>query len=107
MFVFDETNDPGLRSWVESANAAGCDFPIQNLPLGVVRGGGRVFVASAIGDSVVDVGACVSCGLMDALPVEARGALAEETLNAFMAGPREWRVALRRLLSELLQGGPV
>src|SRR5438445_13575029 len=31
----DETHDPELRSWVESANASGCDFPIQNLPFGI------------------------------------------------------------------------
>ncbi|HSS38328.1 MAG TPA: fumarylacetoacetase, partial [Polyangia bacterium] len=28
------THDPALRSWVASANQAGCDFPIQNLPFG-------------------------------------------------------------------------
>ena len=33
----DDTHDPARRSWVESANAAGTDFPIQNLPLGVFR----------------------------------------------------------------------
>jgi len=33
----DETHDPDLRSWVESANAPGCDFPIQNLPFGIFR----------------------------------------------------------------------
>ena len=31
----NETHDPAARSWVESANQAGCDFPIQNLPFGV------------------------------------------------------------------------
>ena len=33
----NETHDVALRSWVESANAAGTDFPIQNLPFGVFR----------------------------------------------------------------------
>jgi len=33
----DETHDPALTSWVESANAPGCDFPIQNLPFGIFR----------------------------------------------------------------------
>jgi fumarylacetoacetase len=33
----DETHDPGLKSWVESANEPGCEFPIQNLPFGVFR----------------------------------------------------------------------
>ncbi len=29
----DETHDPSMESWVESANDPGTDFPIQNLPL--------------------------------------------------------------------------
>ncbi len=31
----DETHDPARRSFIESANRDGTDFPIQNLPLGV------------------------------------------------------------------------
>jgi len=31
----NETHDPNLRSWIESANDPNTDFPIQNLPLGV------------------------------------------------------------------------
>ena len=33
----NETHDPAARSWVESANRPGCDFPVQNLPFGVFR----------------------------------------------------------------------
>lgn len=32
-YPIDETHDPNLESWVESANDPGTDFPIQNLPL--------------------------------------------------------------------------
>ena len=31
----DGTHDAALKSWVDSANTAETDFPIQNLPLGV------------------------------------------------------------------------
>ncbi|HRQ72001.1 MAG TPA: fumarylacetoacetase [Phycisphaerales bacterium] len=31
-YDINETHDPNLRSWVESANDSGTDFPIQNLP---------------------------------------------------------------------------
>lgn len=31
-YAIDETHDPNLKSWVESANDPGTDFPIQNLP---------------------------------------------------------------------------
>ena len=37
--MIDKTHDPGLRSWVDSANRPGCDFPIQNLPVGVFQEG--------------------------------------------------------------------
>jgi len=33
----NETHDPQRRSWVESANREGCEFPVQNLPFGVFR----------------------------------------------------------------------
>ena len=36
----DATHDPGLRSWVSSANAADTDFPPQNLPFGRFRRAG-------------------------------------------------------------------
>ena len=47
----DHTHDPALRSWVESANVPGCDFPIQNLPFATYHSG-RAGVA--IGDRVLD-----------------------------------------------------
>ena len=35
MCDLDETHDPALMSWIESANDPATDFPIQNLPYGV------------------------------------------------------------------------
>src|SRR5215203_2197774 len=32
-YEINETHDPNLRSWVESANDPSTDFPIQNLPI--------------------------------------------------------------------------
>lgn len=53
----DETHDPSLKSWVESANNPKTDFPIQNLPFGrfrrAVEEGFRTGVA--IGDRVLDL----------------------------------------------------
>jgi fumarylacetoacetase len=56
--VLDETHDPNARSWVESANAPGTDFPIQNLPFGVFRRKDDNLeprIGIAIGDRIVDV----------------------------------------------------
>ena len=33
--TLNETHDPARRSFVDSANAPGSEFPIQNLPFGV------------------------------------------------------------------------
>ncbi|HNI85260.1 MAG TPA: fumarylacetoacetase, partial [Ottowia sp.] len=51
--TLDHTHDPTARSWLAAANAAGGDFPIQNLPFAVLRraGSGEPFRgAVAIGD---------------------------------------------------------
>ena len=58
--TIDETHDPALKSFIASANALGCDFPIQNLPYGAFRrrsatGGPRIGVA--IGNQILDVAA--------------------------------------------------
>lgn len=47
-----DTLDPGLESWVESANAPAADFPIQNLPFGRFRReeDGAWHIGVAIGD---------------------------------------------------------
>ncbi|MDP2018097.1 MAG: fumarylacetoacetase, partial [Hydrogenophaga sp.] len=54
----NHTHDPEARSWLESANAPGTDFPIQNLPFGVFRrqGSSEAFRGGvAIGDQVIDL----------------------------------------------------
>ena len=57
----NETHDPARRSFVESANAPDCDFPIQNLPYCMYRPAGtqnaQLRVGVAIGDQILDVAA--------------------------------------------------
>jgi fumarylacetoacetase len=56
----DQTHDPGLRSWVESANEPGCEFPIQNLPYGIFKRRGAKESPRggvAIGDQILDLAA--------------------------------------------------
>jgi len=98
------THRPDLRSWVESANKPGTDFPIQNLPLGVFRdweGDESPRVGVAIGDSVLDVTA-VRAGLFAGSARRAVEACTEPALNALMALGGEFWGALRARLSELL-----
>jgi fumarylacetoacetase len=51
----DQTHDPKLESWVESANDPGTDFPIQNLPWCVFKGQRGLEVGARIGDMVLQV----------------------------------------------------
>ena len=106
----DQTHDPRLRSWVDSANRPSCDFPIQNLPFAVFRraGGGENFRCGvAIGECVLDLGALDMLTPFEGLGAEALAACAEPSLNRLMALGREAWAALRRGLSACLrQGSP-
>ena len=67
MAVLDFTHDPDRTSWIESANQLDSDFPIQNLPFGIFESAdGSQNIGVAIGDSILDLGACASKGLLPA-----------------------------------------
>lgn len=55
--ALDDTHDPALQSWVESANDPATDFPIQNLPFGRFRRADDMDwrIGVAIGDHVLDL----------------------------------------------------
>ncbi len=103
--ALDETHDPALRSWMESAQAAGTDFPIQNLPFGVFRHDyeERPRVGIAIGDHVLDCLAATRAGLFGALSPVVRDALQSWSLNALLAAGRADGRAVRRAASRLLR----
>ena len=100
----NETHDPARRSFVESANTPGCDFPIQNLPFGVFRPalGQPPRVGVAIGDQILDVAAASAA--LDGPAAAAARACSEPRLNHLMSlGPPDWS-ALRLALSRGLSG---
>jgi len=105
LMSIDETHRHTLRSWVESANAPDHDFPVQNLPLGAFRlaDDAAPRLGVAIGDRVLDLAACDSAGLFDALSPALRRALHAATLNALFALGREPLRALRLAVSRLLR----
>jgi fumarylacetoacetase len=100
----DETHDPHLRSWVATANAAGSDFPIQNLPFGVFRRGPTdpPTIGVAIGDQALDLRAAADAGLLEERR-EALSACRESSLNSIMALPARTRLELRRTICRLLE----
>ena len=94
MTALNATHDPALRSWVASANEAGTDFPIQNLPFGRFRRAGSdepFRIGVAIGDQVLDL--------------RAVGLIATDDMNALMARSAAERSALRAAISQGLRAG--
>jgi fumarylacetoacetase len=109
--ALNETHDPQLRSWVASANAPHCDFPIQNLPFGIIKAhaGAAACGAVAIGDQILSLAAACgtaafAAGEVGPLAARAAQAAAGSSLNALMAlGHESWsalRLALSRALRE-------
>jgi fumarylacetoacetase len=109
MVMSNEINDTHaleLRSWVESANTAETDFPLQNLPFGVFSRRGTnesPRIGVAIGDKVLDLAACAQGGLLDQLDPAAAAACEESPLNQLMSLGRAHWSELRRRLSALLR----
>jgi fumarylacetoacetase len=103
--VLDDTHRPDLRSWVESANDRASDFPIQNLPLGIIRRSVREtpVAAAAIGDKVLDLGAASRAGWLSNAARDAVAACADGTLNGLMALGPDSRRALRVALVDALR----
>jgi len=89
----DATHDPKLRSWVVSANEAGCDFPIQNLPFGTYSRAPRwePRIGVAIGDRILDLRLARLIDTND--------------MNELLAANTEQRRGLRAALSEGLAEG--
>ncbi len=104
-FPVDETHDSALTSWVQSANAPGTDFPVQNLPLGVFRRHGthdRPRIGVAIGDQVFDLFTAAQASLVSGADT-LREACVAPSLNALMSLPHAHRLQFRHALSELLR----
>src|SRR5262245_21287619 len=101
--ALDETHEPSLESWVDAANGHP-EFPIQNLPLGVLSPGEaeRPRGGAAIGDRILDLSRAAQSGLLTGEAQTAATLASDAELNACMALPSAARRALRRQLSALL-----
>jgi len=103
--VIDETHRADLRSWVDSANDPTTDFPIQNLPLGVVRRDATdtPVAAVAIGDEVMLLDVAARLDLLVGPARDAVAATAGGALNRLMALGPNARGALRAGLVDILR----
>ena len=104
MYQINETHDPKLESWVESANDPATDFPIQNLPFCVFAGPQNPDmprVGVLIGDKIVDVWGLYGSGVISAETRHAAVASSDPNLNR-LAGEPSSSSNLRRRLVGLL-----
>jgi fumarylacetoacetase len=91
-------NNPSLRSWISVPE--GSDFPIQNLPFGVVKSNGSVScVASRIGDTVIDIAQLFEMGQLHVDGFTASD-FQQEYLNPMMKKGKEATRLLRQALSD-------
>jgi fumarylacetoacetase len=104
-FPIDQTHDPALVSWVDSANDPASDFPIQNLPFGRFRSSaepGPWRLGVAIGDAVLDLNAAgvvgdAAAGAVLERSIAERRELRERLSAGLRRGSekeRQWRGAL-------------
>lgn len=105
-YILNETHNPDALSWVASANAHDAEFPIQNLPYGVFSHRSTddpPRVGVAIGDQVLDIGACHQMDLFSGMAYVAAEQCNAPALNGLLRlSPAHWS-ALRRRLHELLR----
>ena len=106
----DHTHDAARSSWLDSANAGGGVFPIQNLPVAVFRrkATDEPFRGGvAIGDQVIDLAAVTRAPCLQGPAAQAAAACAQPVLNDFFAlGPAAWS-ALRHGLFALLESSAI
>ena len=104
----NETHEPSLTSWIESANSPDTDFPIQNLPFGVFSRKGDVErrVGVAIGDQIIDIGESLSANLWTGKARDIARWCDRPNLNELMQAPKDSLSEFRARLSELLSGTP-
>src|SRR5215510_10194609 len=110
-YTINETHDPNLRSWVESANDPNTEFPIQNLPfclfrpprLARRRNEGLPRLGVGIGDRIFDVYEALKENLLDDAAERANELSMLSSLNFLMGLDREQWSELRWRTSELLR----
>lgn len=106
--MLNETHDPSLTSWLESANDTAIGFPVQHLPFAVFRRAGRLEAyrpGVALGDQIIDLAQLAAINPFSGLAAEALNACTGPTLNALMAlGNAHW-TELRLALSRTVRVG--
>ncbi len=93
-------NNPKLSSWVNVPRHS--DFPIQNLPFGIIKHHGQVRAAVAIGDQVLDLAVLQEQNLLTGLDLPVN-VFSQRYLNDFFSLGRKKIGAVRERISVLLR----
>jgi fumarylacetoacetase len=107
MINVNETHDPNLKSWIESANQPDTDFPIQNLPFCEfdyeTEEGTAWSVGVVIGDYILNLNKCLEDKLFEEFEgVPGHGFFMIENLISLQSEKKETSLNLRRKFIELL-----
>ena len=57
-----KANDKNIKSWIVVPENS--DFPIQNIPFGIAKVTNNVFVATRIGDTIINLYQCAKLGYL-------------------------------------------
>ncbi len=95
------TNDILITSWINVPDNS--DFPIYNLPLGIIKHkNGRASAATAIGEYVIDLSALQGLGFFSEISLP-NGIFDKDSLNEFIAlGKPVWH-SVRKQIKSLLK----
>lgn len=96
-------NEKHINSWLEIPNDS--DFPLQNIPFGVVKPrGGEPRCATRIGDHVIDLSMLAEFDYFYDLGIDV-SVFYESTLNYFMdLGKETWRAVRKRIIEIFAEG---
>ena len=90
-------NNPALTTWVSVPENS--DFPIQNIPFGIVEINGTKTAATRIGDTVINLTVLFESGIFEGILKQ--NCFAEATLNSLLKlNKQTWR-AVRNRISEV------
>jgi len=92
-----------IKSWIDSANSKGCEFPLNNLPYGVFSTNELTpRCGVAIGDFILDMSAVENSGLLN---MEPSPLCQHASWNALMQQPVDHWHLFRNNLTDLLAQG--
>jgi fumarylacetoacetase len=89
-----------MKSWIEVPENS--DFPIHNIPFGIISYRQTVSPATRIGNKAIDLSVLADFGFFDELDIEDLSVFYQPVLNEFIALGKKKTIAVRHHLQKLL-----